>query len=225
MAELAFSTTMTFPFVVTVPPSQTTRTRDSNRNPLVSTWPVSASVSRAMALRLRIRLRTVHLEREADIARFVGRDAHDDGLVRIAGENIAFKANVTEAIGRHGGRGIQIQFATVIRHVSLDRRNANAGRRTVDRLFAGRDRSKNCVRVRSDGFLYFSVEKKLANFGEVIVRARAIVIVRETFPERVFIELDAFVKNSAKNHRAHPAIADRQRVGPFFRRLGIPQTQ
>ena len=73
-----------------------------------------------------------------------------------------------------------------------------------------------------DRFFGFSIEKELADFREMIMRASPIVIVREPFPQRVFVKLDAFVRDSAKNHRAHDAVSDRKRVGPFFRRVGIP---
>jgi hypothetical protein len=49
-----------------------------------------------------------------------------------------------------------------------------------------------------------------------------IAVIRRSGEETVFVELDAFIGDSAEHHRAQPAIAQRQRLHPFGRRGIVP---
>ena len=76
-----------------------------------------------------------------------------------------------------------------------------------------------------NGLLDIALKEKFSDFGQMIMRTCTVVIVRKTFPERVFVELNPFIKHAAENHGTYPAVADRQSVRPFFSWFGIPQAQ
>jgi hypothetical protein len=52
-----------------------------------------------------------------------------------------------------------------------------------------------------------------------------LIFVRMAGPERILVELQVFVRNTAENHAAEATIAYRKRFDPFLCRLFIPECE
>ncbi len=144
-------------------------------------------------------------------------------LSGLAGERLALVCHAIRAEGHAGDGGIEVQFTLVVGGVvQADEVQAQVAEGLVGFLAHG-VAEKVCP-GDALGLLDFSIEQELPDFGQMYVRAGADIIVRPAFPERVLIELDAFVGDAAEDHCPQPAVADGQGIRPFFRRLRIPQS-
>jgi len=75
------------------------------------------------------------------------------------------------------------------------------------------------------GFGVFAVENQPAHLRQRGKRVGVVRIIRAAGPERVFVKLEMFASDAAKNHRTQTAIANGQRLGPFLGGPAIPQRQ
>src|SRR3546814_13514837 len=66
-------------------------------------------------------------------------------------------------------------------------------------------------------------EDQVAYLGQSLARTRVDVRIGTARPERIFVELKPLALDSAEQHRAEPAVADGQRLGPDAGRLGVPE--
>ena len=70
---------------------------------------------------------------------------------------------------------------------------------------------------------YFPSKQETSHLGQRGMRIGIDGIVRTSGPQRVFVQLQAFVHNAAEHHRAQTAIANRESPDPF-RRTGPTAT-
>src|SRR5262245_51450607 len=74
-------------------------------------------------------------------------------------------------------------------------------------------------------FVDFSFSQQPSDFRQLLAGAGADVIVRLPFPQSVFIELNALIRDPAEHHRAHSAVAHGQSIGPLLGRLAVPELE
>ena len=161
---------------------------------------------------------------EGDLSGPVGGEMNNDDLIGGAGEHFTFEVDAIDGVTHAGHGGVQIEIAAVIR----GRGRLRAIQIQITQSFIRHFTGGHGHHIAADDFrggIIFSIKNELAYLGQCGEGVRIIWIVRAARPERVFIDLEMFLPRAAKNHRTEPAVADGQRLGPFGRRLLVPERE
>jgi hypothetical protein len=130
--------------------------------------------------------------------------------------------NAIRLVAYRGDSPVEVQFAAVMNGVGMVReKQVHVSKRLVGLLM--KRHAHELARGQVLGFLLFSIKEELADFRQVFGRAFMLVFVRLAFPQGVFVELQMFIGNAAKEHAPEPAIADRKRLDPLLSRMLIPK--
>ena len=73
------------------------------------------------------------------------------------------------------------------------------------------------------GFGVFLLAKKAEDFGENSLCGRVVPVLAEAGPEGVFVELEPFGIDAAKNHGAEAPVPNRKSLGPQLGGLLVPE--
>ena len=159
---------------------------------------------------------------EIERAGFAGSDAHDDGVGRIAGEDLAAVLNAAQGEPGGGDAGIEIERAPVAGDaVGRRKGDIEIAECLVGALVEGL--AHELLHGEVFGLFLLAGPEQFADLRQVPAGALVSVVVGLTGPDGVLVKLDAPLAGPAKDHGAHAAVADGQGVGPDLCRLVIPE--
>ena len=197
--------------------------RRRERDPLVRLVPVGLALhhqERVVALDLGT-FAAGQPRLHVDGALAVGGDVHDQAVVRHRREHLAGVGHVGDLVGGRGDAGAQVQAALVVGHLLVPRERQQ---QVAERLVAANPAlGQELALHQLLGGAVVPVEQQRARPLQVPPRAFAVALHRLARPQRIDVQLDAFGRRPAEHHRAEPAVADRQRVGPAFGGSAIPE--
>ena len=169
-----------------------------------------------------IRVRTGETQGERQAVRLVASQSHDHHLIRMRNEYLPREACGTDPVADAGNGLRQVQLAAVVLRFGVAvEPQLQIADRLIGRLAGGNAEHGGVAEL--SGFIEFLFCDQLADFRQVLEGAWTVVIVRRSGPERVFVERDAFLGDTAKHHRAEPAVAQWHGFQPGPGRLTIPE--
>jgi len=169
-------------------------------------------------------LRRVKAGRKGDPPRSIRRDAHDDHLVRGAGENLARKLHAAGGVSNSRDGGVEVQVTAIIRyafHPIKIQQEISHG--LVGHLAAW---NGNHLLVHQPVRLaVFALKNQAPRLRQRPERFRIILVIRTAAPQRIFIKLQPLLIDTAEYHRPQTPAANGERFDPLPRGPAIPQTE
>jgi len=138
-------------------------------------------------------------------------------LAPVVGRNIALEIGIHVTL-----RNCQTRVRQLFLHAGVGKAQQQIGERLVAALAVG-NTADGIVHQRCGGG-DLARAQKAADFRKRFASARVGAVARAAVPDRVLVKLDAVTRDIAKDHRAEPAVADRQRACPVvLRGLVVPE--
>ena len=168
----------------------------------------------------RERMLAVQRDREAQPRGAVGRQAHDDRLVRRAREDLSGEGGVADPVADADDGAVEVQLAAVVRRLVVA---VHHDPQVAERLIGLQvTRAPHQLLVREVlRFLVAALADELPHPRQVLQRLAVDRVVGPSGPERVLVQLDALRGHSSEHHAAQSAVADRQGFDPLPRGLAI----
>ncbi len=154
-------------------------------------------------------------------SRLIARHAHHNHLIGEAGEHFAGVSYSIDcaAGGRH--RAVEVEVTSIARN-GVGVRERKIEKQVAEGL-VGLGEGTLHLLGEQVGFGIAFLENQAAHLRQHAQRLGVVRVARLARPERIFIELQTLLLNTAKDHRAQSAIPDRERVDPLPRGSFVPQ--
>ena len=143
--------------------------------------------------------------------RLVAREPNDKDLVRHGREGFPGKRGVADTKGRGGHRAVQIELPAIpgygrVPGIEIQMQVPERLIMTIPRVLR---RGHRLLRQRL-GFDILAVEQQLADRRKILPHLRLGIVVSLAGPDGIFVELEVLLGRIAKDHRAQPAVTERQ---------------
>ncbi len=157
---------------------------------------------------------------EGELVRLGGGEVDDEDLVGVTGKDLAREGGAGGFVADRVDGGFEIEFAVVVGGVlgafEMEHEVAEWLVGFLARQAAGElGDAEEFLGGEGLGGVVLAVEDELAEFGEMLGRGGAGVVVGLAVPEGGFVKLDAFVGDAAEDHGADAAVADGLGVVPL----------
>ena len=121
---------------------------------------------------------------------------------------------------RHGRVEVELPAVVGDRALVIERETEIAERL---KRFQTRRTSHQFLFGERVGFHGHACKQQATDLRQRGERIGIVAVARRSHPERFFIQLNPFAAHAAEEHRADPAVAERERVVPLRRRRTVPK--
>ena len=137
----------------------------------------------------------------------------DEHLVGEAAEDLAAIGDAVELVPDRSDGLVQVELAAVV----LDPLVAGEAQLEVDERLIGQLAERDAHELlpgQGLGLALLALEEEAADLGQELHGSLVGVVVRLAGPDGVLVDLESLLGRPAEDHRAEPAVADRQRLVP-----------
>ena len=165
---------------------------------------------------------TLMIEEEAHSCRWARLEANHDDAVGHRGECLSREKGIIST-ERHFGCGIhEVELAFIV---------GNLAKAVVQYLQTAQREVFHAVRPHDKsaihdflGFVFTTLENHVTHSVQIVARSCAVVVMRATAPECLFIELDFILLHATINHGSHAGISQWKCFEPRRSRLVVPES-